>query len=57
MNFEKKKITTIFQVERAQRGIVFLDEIDKISGTQDMHFSNERKDVGGTAVQQVVENI
>lgn len=36
-------------VERAQRGIVFLDEIDKISSSPASH---QLRDVGGEGVQQ-----
>ncbi|KAE9532554.1 hypothetical protein AGLY_009635 [Aphis glycines] len=38
-----------YDVKKAQTGIVFLDEIDKISAVPDMH---QLRDVGGTGVQQ-----
>jgi ATP-dependent Clp protease ATP-binding subunit ClpX len=44
------------QVERAQQGIVFLDEVDKIcaSSASDAIHGPDRKDVGGVAVQQAL---
>lgn len=38
-------------VDKCQRGIVFLDEVDKISRVQSMH---QLKDVGGEGVQQAM---
>ncbi|KAL4227488.1 hypothetical protein ACF0H5_012932 [Mactra antiquata] len=38
-------------VEKCQQGIVFLDEVDKISRVQNMH---QLKDVGGEGVQQAM---
>ncbi|KAH7721990.1 ATPase [Aphelenchoides avenae] len=40
-------------VERAQQGIVFLDEVDKISATGDSH-SHAYRDVGGEGVQHAL---
>lgn len=39
----------IFSVERAQTGIVFLDEVDKIGAVPGIH---QLRDVGGEGVQQ-----
>lgn len=38
-------------MERAQQGIVFLDEIDKISAVPGVH---QLRDVSGEGVQQVI---
>lgn len=38
-----------FSVERAQTGIVFLDEVDKIGAVPGIH---QLRDVGGEGVQQ-----
>lgn len=39
----------LFSVERAQTGIVFLDEVDKIGAVPGIH---QLRDVGGEGVQQ-----
>lgn len=39
----------VFSVERAQLGIVFLDEVDKIGAVPGIH---QLRDVGGEGVQQ-----
>lgn len=39
----------VFSVERAQTGIVFLDEVDKIGAVPGIH---QLRDVGGEGVQQ-----
>jgi len=41
-----------YDVKKAQTGIVFLDEIDKISAVSDIH--QLQRDVGGTGVQQAM---
>ena len=42
-------ICFLFSVERAQTGIVFLDEVDKIGAVPGIH---QLRDVGGEGVQQ-----
>lgn len=42
-------ICSLFSVERAQTGIVFLDEVDKIGAVPGIH---QLRDVGGEGVQQ-----
>lgn len=42
-------IFSTFSVERAQTGIVFLDEVDKIGAVPGIH---QLRDVGGEGVQQ-----
>lgn len=45
----KKNCFPVFSVERAQTGIVFLDEVDKIGAVPGIH---QLRDVGGEGVQQ-----
>lgn len=44
-----KNLFIFFSVERAQLGIVFLDEVDKIGAVPGIH---QLRDVGGEGVQQ-----
>lgn len=45
-------LSSLYSVERAQSGIVFLDEIDKIRAVSDSN--NRIKDVSGKGVQQAM---
>jgi ATP-dependent protease HslVU (ClpYQ) ATPase subunit len=41
-------------IDRAQQGIVFLDEIDKIASTGESHADSRWRDVGGEGVQHAL---
>ena len=51
---QKLLVSAEGSVERAQQGIVFLDEVDKIAATSDPMHSVGNRDVSGRGVQQAL---